>query len=455
MEQGQQVGIEAQKAFPGGVLVDVGHERLGEAIAITRELVANPDMPAIFEATFEKDNVLVRVDVLERDGHNFFRILEVKSATRLKDEYLYDIGIQKHVLNRVGLKVSAACLMHLNREYVYFGGDYDHSKLFQIFELTPEIALGDAKIASMAKEQLHILEAPEAPVIKAGPQCEKPHKCEFFDLCNEPIPPFHVSTLPRISARKLDQLAAMNIDSIHAVADDFPLTDTQRIVRDAVIAGTPWIGPNLASELGELTYPLYSMDFETINPALPRFTGMRPYGMIPFQWSVHRIESAGAEIKHFKFLADDDTDPRIPFVESLIEALGDAGTIVVYNASFEKTRLQEIATALPNYAPTIDGLLPRIWDLLPCVRQNVYHPEFPGSYSLKYVLPALCPYMTYDGMPVANGEEAGIAFVKMIDPSIPTEDHAKLQMDLLHYCGQDTLGPLMILEKLRGLAGSI
>lgn len=115
--------------------------------------------------------------------------------------------------------------------------------------------------------------------------------CEFFDQCNKPVPPFHVSTLPRISAKALDKFAELNIETIHAVADDYPLTENQRIVRDAVQAGQLWVNPNLASELSELKFPLSFMDFETINPALPRFAGMRPYDYIPFQWSVHRLES--------------------------------------------------------------------------------------------------------------------------------------------------------------------
>src|ERR1035441_2421883 len=225
MEQGQQVGIEAQRAFPDGVLVDANHDQLGKAIAITRELVANPDVPAIFEATFEADNVLVRVDVLKRDEGNSFQILEVKSSTEPKDEYLYDIGIQKHVLTHSGLKVSKASLMHLNREYVYSGGDYDRSSLFQTLEVTPDLAIDEAKIESLAKEQLTILRASEPPEAHPGSHCKTPVACEFFDLCNVPVPEYHVSTLPSISAKKLDQLSSMNIEFIQAVADDFSLSD--------------------------------------------------------------------------------------------------------------------------------------------------------------------------------------------------------------------------------------
>lgn len=222
----------------------------------------------------------------------------------------------------------------------------------------------------------------------------------------------------------------MQIDSIHAVADDFPLTERQRIACDAVKTGRLWTDRNLATELDDLKYPIYSMGFETVNPALPRFAGTRPYDIIPFQWSVRRLDTQGAEPQHFEFLASDDTDPRAPFIESLIDALKDSGTIIVYNASFESTRLQEIADYMPRYAGRISSIQDRIWDLLQFVRCNVYHPAFAGSYSLKRVLPALLPEMTYEGMEVANGDDAGIAFTRMLDTSLPSEDRNRLRAAL-------------------------
>lgn len=453
MDQGQLVGAEARKAFPGGVLVEANRAELDKAIAITRELVATPKVPAIFEATFESNDVLVRVDVLKRDGDNAFRILEVKSSTGLKDEHRYDIGIQKHVVSRSGVKVSTACLMHLNSEYVYAGGDYDYGGLFKIREITPDIAIDEAEIEMRAMEQLRVLAESEPPNIEAGAHCCSPATCEFFNECNDPVPQYHVSTFPHISAKKLDQLAAMNVEFIQAVADDFPLTESQRIVRDAVRAGKLWVNPNLASVTDEFEYPLCFMDFETINPALPRFVGMRPYAQIPFQWSVHRLESPGAELQHFEFLAGDGCDPRRPFIESLIDVLGNSGTILVYNEGFEKARLKEIAEFIPEYAASIEEIRNRVSDLLPCVRHNVYDPAFGGSYSLKAVLPALLPDMTYEGMAVANGTDAGLAFAKMIDSSISSEERARLREALLRYCEQDTLALVRILERMYSFAG--
>jgi CRISPR/Cas system-associated exonuclease Cas4 (RecB family) len=454
MEQGQQVGIEAQKAFPGGVLVDADHEHLARALTITRDLVRNPDVPAIFEATFDADNILVRVDILERRTDGSMRIVEVKSSTKLKDHYRFDIGIQKHVVDRAGLNVSAACLMHLNRDYVYQGGEYERDKLFRVVEITPELAVDDDEIRSRAEEQLRILSDPEPPDVSPGPQCTDPYLCEFFDQCNQPVPADHVSSLPRIGAKKIEQLAAMAVSLIRDIPDDFPLSAPQRNARDAVTSGELWVNPEIATELNGLKYPLCFMDFETVYPALPRYPGLRPYDHLPFQWSVHRIESPGAQLQHHEYLADNDSDPRIPFVESLISALRGAGSIVVYYQPFEKTRLQELAGFLPAYATAIDEILSHVWDLLPCVRRNVYHPEFAGSYSLKAVLPALVPDMTYEGMEVASGVDAPLAYVRMIDPATPEEERQQIRNALLAYCRLDTLALARLVELLSGVAGA-
>jgi hypothetical protein len=200
--------------------------------------------------------------------------------------------------------------------------------------------------------------------------------------------------------------------------------------------------------LGGLTYPLYFADFETVNPAIPPFEGMRPYDHLPFQWSVHVQRQPGAEPEHFEFLATDANDPRREFIESLCNALNDSGNIVVYSA-FESQRLSELGAYLPEFADRIKQIQARLWDLLPLVRNNVYHPAFAGSYSLKYVLPALVPEMTYEGMPVANGQDAGLAWKALIRGNLAQPERDRIRKALLDYCGQDTLAMVRLLEELR------
>ena len=202
----------------------------------------------------------------------------------------------------------------------------------------------------------------------------------------------------------------MGVESIRDIPDDFELSEFQRRVCDAMQTGQPWFSADLKGEFESLKYPLYFMDFETVNPAVPRFVGMHPYDHLPFQWSVHVQQEPGAAPKHFEFLAMDKSDPRPAFISSLCEALGERGTIVVYNEQFESQRLWELASWLPKYTQRIRDIRGRLWDLLPVVRNHVYHPGFGGSFSLKAVLPALVPEMTYEGMEVPNGQAAGLAW---------------------------------------------
>jgi hypothetical protein len=181
-----------------------------------------------------------------------------------------------------------------------------------------------------------------------------------------------------------------------------------------VRTGRAWVSETLAKALSGLKYPIYFMDFESLYPAIPRHAGMRPYSHIPFQWSVHRQLTPDAALEHFGFLADDPRDRRVEFTGSLCETLGRRGRIVVYNATFESQRLRDLADWFPEYGDKIAKIQGRLWDLLPFVRQHVYHPEFQGSYSLKAVLPALVPDLTYDGMEVADGGAAGLVWERML-----------------------------------------
>ena len=138
-DQGYEVGLLATKAFPGGVAVEEDYLHHAEAVARTQDLMGDKNVPAIFEAAFTFQDVKVRVDILERLPRNRWRLIEVKSTSKLKDTHYDDVAIQKYVLEGCGLKLSESCLMHLNREYVYAGGEYDLDQLFAINDLTEDI----------------------------------------------------------------------------------------------------------------------------------------------------------------------------------------------------------------------------------------------------------------------------------------------------------------------------
>jgi len=447
IQQGREIGLLARKLFPGGVEVcsDGG---LDQAIRATRELVANREVPALFEAAFEHDGVLVRVDVLHRRGDGRWRLIEVKSSTSKKEEHLDDVAIQYRVLSRCGLDVGSACLAHVNRSFVFRGGSVDPWRFFRIRNVTRQVAKLQPKLTFQLRAAFTVLSMPTAPQIAPGPHCASPITCEFFDRCNPPRPNDHIGYLPRIHASAMEELEELGVESIRDVPDDFELTEIQRRAATCVQTGEPWFNPELGKALESLRYPLYFTDFESVNPAVPRFPGMRPYDQLPFQWSVHVLRQPGAEPEHYEFLATDASDPRPEFIEPLCNALGENGNILVYSA-FESQRLSELGAYLPEFADRIKQIQARLWDLLPVVRNNVYHPAFAGSYSLKYVLPALVPEMTYAGMEVADGTDAGLAWESLIRGGLDQFERDRIRKALLDYCGQDTLAMVKLLDKLR------
>lgn len=447
--QGHEVGRLAQQRFPGGIQVEADPTQIEAALAKTKKLIANPETPAIFEAAFKFDDVVVRIDLLERLPGNRWRMIEVKSSTAVKDYHLYDVAIQRYVVSGSGLRLSQACLVHLNRNYVYDGKRYEPEKLFTVHDLTNEIAKLRDKLPELLREQKRMLARAAPPEVEPGPQCTNPYACQFYSHCNKPLPEDHISFLPGIRSTKVADLLAMGYLSILAIPADYPLTEREKRAFECVKSGTEWFSGNLEKVLKQLEYPLYFMDFETLPDAIPRFAGMRPYDHLPFQWSVHVQQRPGAKPKHYEFLARDHEDPRQSFVESLCNVLGQNGHVVVYNRPFESGRLQDLSKWLPNYSRQIAGLQKRLWDLLPAVRSHVYHPAFGGSYSMKSVLPALVPEMTYAGMAVADGTQAGLTWKRILQGQAGSAETEEMIEALRAYCCQDTLGMVGILERLK------
>jgi len=448
MEQGREVELLAHQLFPGGVEVD-GWGGLLPAIRSTRELVANPNVPAIFEGAFEHDDVVVKSDILERRKENRWRLVEVKSTADLKEHHVEDVAIQSYVLSRCGLKLSSVLLAHVNRSYVRTTTTVDPHQFFLFRNLTQRVRNLQPVLLFQLQSQFRVLDMPTPPAVRTGPHCTNPVVCEFFRHCNHPKPTDYIGYIPRLGVGAIEQMEQMGIESIHDIPADFELSELQRRACTAMQTGQPWFSEELRTEFESLRYPLYFMDFETVNPAIPRFQSMRPYDHLPFQWSVHVQAQPDAALERFEFLAMNSEDPRSAFISSLCEALGEEGSIVVYNEQFESRRLWELAGWLPEYTQRIRDIQRRLWDLLPVVRNHVYHPAFGGSFSLKAVLPALVPDMSYEGMLVPNGQAAGLAWESMIRGHASEAEREAKRRALLDYCAQDTLALVRLLEALQ------
>jgi hypothetical protein len=183
--------------------------------------------------------------------------------------------------------------------------------------------------------------------------------------------------------------------------------------------------------------------------AVPIFDNTRPYQQFVFQYSLHVQDKPNGELKHYEYLAQaDGTDPRIGFVEQLIKDCGTTGDVIVYNAGFERGKLNDLIEVFPQYHKQLQAIIDRIVDLMIPFRERWYYlPEMRGSYSIKQVLPALVPELSYKDLEISEGGTASNTFAEMVMGSF-WGDIQKTRNDLLEYCKLDTYAMVKILEKL-------
>jgi len=447
-DTGTEFGALARRLFPGGLLIEEEYFRHDDAMKSTQTALADSQVSTIYEAAFRHDDVRTRIDILTCNSEGSYDMIEVKSSTQVKEEYIPDVGIQLYILNGNGIAIRRACLGFVNKEYVYPGGDYDLSQLIFIEDITDKAHGIQSEIPQLLKEMRDPLWRIEAPEIKTGRQCSRPYECSFYAHCHAGEPENHVGQLPRASEKLLQSLEEAGIGDIRNIPIEFAgLNSTQQRVRDCVVNNRFHLDSELPQALQQLEYPIHFLDFETFNPALPIYVGTRPYQVTPFQWSNHVLEKSG-ELRHEEFLHEGADDPRGPFVKSLLQTLGTNGSIIVYS-SFEAARIRDLATAFPSLSTDLLRLLEsRIVDLLQLVRKYCYHPEFHGSFSIKSVLPALVPDLGYDDLEINDGGMASVAYSEMRRSETMSDRRDYLRKGLLKYCERDTEAEVRLFTKL-------
>jgi len=438
---GTEIGELARECFPGGVLVDTEGLGIPGAIARTAELLAVPNVPAIFEGMFSYGDVRVRVDVLERAGGARWRLIEVKSSTQVKEDYLDDVAIQAYVLAGAGISLERSELMHINNEYVYPGGDLDLKKLFAREDVTAEVAARQSEIPSRLAAMREMLAAPSPPAIEPDHHCFEPYECPFWGHCTQAKPARWVFYLPG-GRRTFQELVGQGIHTIDEIPAGFRLTGIQQRMKDNV----EWIGRGLKAELSAVRYPVHHLDFETFMPAIPKYSNTRPYQTVPFQWSNHIVAKDG-RVRHEEYLCAERKDPREEFLRTLLASAGSEGTICVYSG-YEARILKELADAFPRFQSDIDGAIERFWDLLSVIRTHYYHPAFNGSFSIKSVLPAVVPDLGYDDLEIQEGSMASLQYYRMIFEVSDGDEKSRLRTALLKYCGRDTLAMVALRRAL-------
>ena len=454
-ETGSIVGRYACELFPDGKEIPFHGTTFQEKIELTQQHIKN-SVSDIYEATFEYDGILVMVDILHRTDEGW-EIYEVKSSTKVSDTYIDDASVQYYVVKGAGLNVKKVSIVHLNSQYVRADEDkIDVEQLFTKQDVTQKtLEKQDCIPSHLRTFKTFLDDKTNEPNIDIGAHCTKPYPCDAYEYCwktQKNIPDYSVFNIFNMG-RKPIELYKQGIINVEDIPEKYLTTENQKLVVDAYKHKGKLIDKDsIRYFLDSLTYPIYHFDFETFQQAVPELKGTRPFQQIPFQFSLH-IEHEDGTLEHIEFLGDENGDPREALIKSMIESIPQGATVMVFNESFEKTRIKELAIDFPQYAKELLNIRDGIVDLAkPFSQKHYYHPDLKGKYSIKVVLPHLVPEMAeaYKELElVQHGGDAMNTFPRLKEMS--KEQCERYRDALLKYCELDTYAMVKVLGKLREL----
>ncbi|HKE12091.1 MAG TPA: DUF2779 domain-containing protein [Myxococcota bacterium] len=445
--QGHLVGEAARARFPGGVLIDLPHRDPGR-VAATQKALAD-GAPAIFEATFIADDTFVAIDVLKKEEKGY-RLIEVKSSTSQKPEHVKDVAVQARVAAASGISITSTEVMHLNREF----RAPDSGDLFAHTDVTADVAAFLPGVPAEIKAQRDMLSGP-VPDAPLGHHCFDPRECPFLARCWPKTEDF-IGNLAGVGPKTSVAYLTRGITSINQLPPKEKLNAVQKRQLKAMAEKRVIVEPTLRQDLAPIIAAkrLGFLDFETIMRAIPVWTGMAPWQQAAAQFSYHERQPDGT-YTHAAHLAEGPLDARPPLAEAMIKATANADVVLMYT-SFEKTRIRELQRAIPALADDLLALEKKLVDLHPVVRNNVYHPDFLGSFSLKDILTPLVPELTYSDLVIVDGRVASVEIARLlfVADKIPPHERERVRNDLLTYCERDTWAMVRLVEVLRDLAGT-
>ncbi len=445
--RGHKIGDLAKDLFPEGTDLSIYiPDQFSKVFQETSLLISKKDV-VIYEAGFQHNNLICFVDILTKKDDKY-AIYEVKGSTSIKDVNLWDVAFQYHLVTSKGIQLQDVSIVYINNEYVR-DGELDIHQLFVVESVLERIMPILPQVRNHVNRMIRMLNAREVPDISIGSYCSSPYDCSFKRHCWKDVPNYSVFNISRLSVKKKFELYHQGVVNVVDVPENFPLSHNQQLQVIAEKNKQAIVDiDQIRSFTKRINYPLYFLDFETFQPPIPLFDNSKPFQQIVFQYSLHILDKPNGELIHKEFLADATGDPRIAFIEQLVEDLESAGDIIVYNKGFEEARLREIARDFPQYSNRIEPLFQRVVDLMiPFSKKNYYLPEMQGSYSIKKVLPALVTRFSYDELNIGDGMTASRSFESLYnenDASVVKQ----VRKDLLAYCELDTLAMVEILKVL-------
>ncbi len=446
-ESGYQTGDFAKSLFPNGIEIEFDSSNFQGMIENTSKLIKE-GIDTIYEAAFSKDGLFAMADILHRGEHGW-ELYEVKASTSVKEYHLLDAAFQYKLIKSTGLQISKIAIIHINNFYTR-DGELKPKELFTIADITEDV-LGLQDEIALQIEMIGSMLLGDEPEVDIGEWCGKFYECDFGSHCWNHIPTTSVFNLYKLGGPKKFELYYKGVISYEDVLKHHIPNRVQKIQIDTHQTKEPHVDSEVIEEfLREIKYPINFFDFETMQDAIPRFQDQRPYQQIPFQYSLHILHEDG-RVEHREFLADENSDPRTPLIEKMLEDITTEGSIVAFNQSFEIGKIKDLAKTFPEFSDALLNLIPRFIDLIvPFRGLGYYHPDFNGSFSIKSVLPAMFPNhqeLNYKNLVIQEGGAASSIFASLYLLKDKNQKE-KIRTDLLAYCKLDTLAMVELYKKL-------
>ena len=448
-DQGNQIGLLAQSLFPGGVdCSPLSHFKITESVKKTMNFIENGEN-IIYEATFIFNEILAALDILVKDNEGW-KAYEVKSSTSIKDTYIKDAAIQYYTIINSGINLVDISIVYVNKKYIY-NGYLEKNKFFTIKSVKDEVLEYLPSIPNKISRFKNILDLDSTPKIDIGSHCLKPYECDFKGTCWKHIPEssiFNISNLRDDKKFELYKKGVITLDQIDL--SETKLSDKQIIQVECEIDGKTHINKEkIENFLNNLNYPLYFLDFETINSAIPLFLDTSPYQQVLFQYSLHIQKSENSKPLHKEYLQDPSKESEIELIRKLVNDCEGLGDILVYNIGFEKGVINKLIHKFPDYKLQLQSIVDRLKDLMIIFKNKwFYKPEMKGSSSIKDVLTALDPELSYKNINIQDGGMASSIYLSMVNKTFKG-DEISMRKNLHEYCWLDTYGMVKIIEKLK------
>jgi len=454
---GHFIGHLAQQLYPNGKdATPENYSDFSHSFESTKQWI-NDGVETIYEAAFFYDDVMAALDILHHQNGERWAI-EVKSSKDVKDYHITDASLQYWVMSNVGFKPDKFFLMHVNNKFIK-NGIIDPKDFLTLKDITDRvIAKQDEVIQNVIRLKNVVNNKENEPEVKISNHCSAPFSCDYMHHCWKHVPENSVFNLPYAKG-KAWEFYEKGILELSSIPDEINLSHRQKLQVEGIKHGSSYVDKAAIKEfISAWTYPLYFFDFETVFPLIPVLDGTTPMQQVPFQYSLHIKSDYNSEMIHHEFLAVPSSfqsgstlNPRKALIEQLKTDFGPSGSIVAYNASFEKDVLRKLAITFPEDKEFLDGLINRFVDLLVPFRKAWYYkPEMGNSASIKSVLPAIAPKFSYKDLKISNGGLASNTFLSMILNKFEG-DEADTRKNLLAYCERDTLGMVVIWKHLMEL----